>query len=162
MTRTLTLAFLFAVAACGGKDKGTSTTPTTATDGSGSAAATGSGAVEGEHGELSPEMKAFHDLLAPLWHAPQGPERIANTCGAIEQFKSAANAIATATPPLAANADTWTTGTRALVSAVDELGAACKAAGVGRIETAFTAVHEAFHALMQQAGGHAAGAEHQH
>ena len=102
MMRTLTVALLFSLgltAACGGKDKGTSTTPGTGSAATGTA---GGNAHEG----LPPEMQAFHDVLAPRWHAAQGPQRLTDTCSAVPQFKSTADAIAVATPPITANADT--------------------------------------------------------
>ena len=153
MTRTLTLAFLMAVAACGGKDKGAATTTTTEQR-------TGSGEHGGEHAgqehhELTPELKAFHDILSPLWHTPEGaPQRITDTCAAIERLTMEADAVAKATPPVPANADTWTAGTRALVTAVAALENECTAKNPGRFEVAFAKVHDAFHALMAQAEPH--------
>lgn len=145
MMRTLTLAFLVFAAACGGKDKGSATTATEQ-----------HGEHSGEHGggmhhELTPELKGFHDVLQPLWHAPQGAQRIADTCASIEKLRMAADTVATATPPVAANADTWTAGTRALVTAVAGLEKECTEKDPGRFEAAFAKVHDAFHALMEQA-----------
>ena len=101
---------------------------------------------------MSPEMTKFHDTLRPLWHAEQGPKRMPDTCAAIGELRAGADAIATATPPTPANADTWTTGTRALVAAVTDLEAACKANDAAKFEPAFAKVHDAFHALMMAAG----------
>jgi hypothetical protein len=146
MTRTLSLAFLLAVAACGGKDKGSATTTTTTEQhgehGSGHA---------GEHHDLTPELKGFHDILSPLWHAPQGAQRITDTCAAIEKLTMAADAVGKATPPVSTNADTWTAGTRALVTDVAGLEKECTAKDPGRFEAAFTKVHDDFHVLMEQA-----------
>lgn len=149
MTRILTFALLLAAAACGGKDKGPTTTTTNQTG-------TGSGGGEhheggSQHENLPPELNAFHDLLAPRWHAAAGSQRMADTCSAIDQFKAAADAVGKATPPVPTNADTWTTATRALVAAVIELEDACVSKANGKFEAAFTKVHEAFHALMEQA-----------
>ena len=150
MTRTLTLAFLLAAAACGGKDKGSATTQPGGHD-QHAGSATGGGDHGGEHhGELTPELKTFHDILSPLWHAPQGAQRIADTCAAIEKLTLAADGVAKATPPVSANADTWTAGTRALVAAVGALEKECTSKDPGRVEAAFTKVHDAFHALMEQ------------
>jgi len=111
---------------------------------------------------MSPELKKFHDAFAPLWHAEKGAKRTADTCAAVPEFKTAADGIATATPPATTNADTWTTATRALVAAVTKLGEACKANDAAKFESAFTAVHEAFHSLMSQAGMHKPGGNHDH
>jgi hypothetical protein len=150
MLRTLTFAFL--IAACGGKDKAApATTPT---------------AHEHEHGEhgdgdehagMTPEMTQFHELLRPRWHADKGPARMTDTCAALPQFQSAADAVGKATPPESANADTWTAGTRALVAAIGDLGTACKGTDNDAFETAFTKVHDAFHALMEAGMTHGKG-----
>jgi hypothetical protein len=153
------VAFLAAAVACGGK------TPAPAHhgdhDGPGSGAGSATGPLaghEGEHDDMSPELQKFHDVFAPRWHADKGAKRTADTCGAVPEFKTAADGIATATPPATTNADTWTTGTRALVAAITKLGDACKANDATKFEAAFTDVHEAFHSLMSQAGMHKPGA----
>ncbi len=150
MIRTLTLALL--IAACGGKDKAApATTPT---------------AHEHEHGEhgdgdahagMTPEMTQFHELLRPRWHADKGPARMTGACDALPQFQSASDAVAKATPPESANADTWTAGTRALVAAIAELDTACKGTDNAAFETAFGKVHDAFHALMEAGMTHGKG-----
>jgi hypothetical protein len=144
-------AFVILLAACGSKQ------PPTA---NGATAGSGSNAAEqkAEHDEMMKTMPAamskFHDVLAPRWHAAQGPQRITDTCGALREFHVDADALATSTPPTTANADTWTTGTKALVGAVSELDASCSANDAAQFETAFAKVHDAFHALMAAAGGH--------
>jgi hypothetical protein len=144
MKRNLTLAWLFVAAACGGKDKPATTTTTQTSE---HAEHEGSGM---EHENLTPELAAFHDLLAPRWHAEKGAQRTADTCGAIGDFKAKADAVAKATPPVPAHADTWTTGTQALVAAVGDLEGACSAKDDTKFEAAFAKVHESFHALMEQ------------
>ena len=32
---------------------------------------------------MTPEVKAFHDVLAPRWHAERGAKRMADTCAAV-------------------------------------------------------------------------------
>jgi hypothetical protein len=155
MTRTLTFALLLAAAACGGKGKAASG-PTTS-GGSADHAGDHQGGDEEMHDSLSPEMKAFHDLLAPLWHADKGPKRLADTCAAVPQLKTSADAVAKATPPIPTNADTWTTGTRALVAAVGELETACKGKNEAATEAAFAKVHDTFHGLMKQANAQGGG-----
>jgi hypothetical protein len=150
MIRTLTLAIVLAAAACGGKKSAPATTTTTQTaeGGDGQQAA-------GEHADMPAEMTKFHDVLAPRWHAEKGPKRMADTCAAVSEMKVVADAIAKATPPTKANADTWTAGTRALVASVAELEPVCKANDATKFEAAFHHVHESFHGLMAAAGvGH--------
>lgn len=146
MLRTLTVTLLLA-AACGGKDKAApGTTTTTAT-------LPGDGTHEGadHHAGMPAEMTRFHEVLRPNWHAEAGATRMTSTCAAIPQFQTESEAVAKATPHIAANADTWTASTRALVAAVADLAAACKSTAVEPFEAAFTRVHDAFHALMKQA-----------
>lgn len=148
MIRTLTFALLLAVSACGGKAKAG---PTTTTPGAGGEAAHEHQAGGGEgkqHENLSPEMEAFQELLRPLWHQAKGPPQQADTCAASEQLKASADAVGKATPPIPANADTWTAATKALVAAVADIETACKSKG--DIEGALKKVHTAFHALMTQ------------
>ena len=144
------IVFVALLAACGSKQ------PPTANGAVGS----GSNAAEkkAEHAEMMKTMPAamgkFHDVLAPRWHAAAGDARRTDTCGAIGDFKADADELGKATPPTTANADTWTNGTRALVAAVADLEASCKANDAAQFETAFSRVHDAFHALMAAAGGH--------
>jgi hypothetical protein len=163
MIRNLTLALVLAAAACGGKKAAPATTTTTSEQ-AGPHEEHGSGGEPGEHEGLTPELTKFHDLLAPLWHAAKGPQRIKDTCAAVPQFKAAADAVAKATPPNPTNADTWTTGTRALVASVNDLEAACKTNDAAKFEAAFEKVHHAFHYLMEQTEKHegSAAPEHKH
>jgi hypothetical protein len=155
---------LFLAAACGGKSAPANHTEHTAGEGSGSAMGP-MGAHQGEHDDMSPELKKFHDTFAPLWHAEKSAKRTADTCAAVPDLTSEADAIGKATPPATANADTWTTATRALVAAVAKLGEACKANDAGKFEAAFTEVHEAFHSIMEMAHmehGEEGSGEHEH
>src|SRR5678815_1529463 len=54
-------------------------------------------------------IDAFHDVLAPLWHAPESPERVAHTCAAVASMESKAQDV----------------GDAPLVEAVHALGADC-------------------------------------
>ncbi|HUS31975.1 MAG TPA: hypothetical protein VMZ53_25920 [Kofleriaceae bacterium] len=162
MRRIFVAALVFA-AACGGK----SAAPAKVGEGSGTGAGSGSGPMmghQGEHDDMSPELKRFRDVFAPLWHAEKGAKRTADTCAAVPELTASADAIGKATPPPSAMADTWTKGTRGLVAAVAKLGEACKANDATKFEAAFTDVHESFHALMEMAHMHdsGSGAEHDH
>lgn len=151
MIRTLTFALAISVG-CGGKDKAAPATTPTATHGP-------EHHEGGEHAGLSAEMTRFHELLRPLWHADKGPARMKNTCDAVAQLQTDSDAIAKATPPEAADADTWTAGTRALVAAVSDLATACKGTDNAPFETAFSKVHDAFHALMKAGQTHGQGGD---
>lgn len=104
--------------------------------------------------QMSPEMTKFHDDMGERWHAPKGPQRTKDTCDAVPALRADADAIAKATPPTAANADTWTAATNRLVGAVAALDAACQANDAAKFEPAFDGVHDSFHAVMTAAGMH--------
>jgi hypothetical protein len=107
----------------------------------------------GEHDmEMPSELKAFHDVLAPRWHAEKGAQRMKDTCAAVPDFLAAQSALVKA-PPAGANLDTWVAGNKALVGAIGELDSACKANDATGFEAAFQKVHEGFHVLLAAAGG---------
>jgi hypothetical protein len=118
---------------------------------------------KGEMDSMPPEIAKFHDVIAPRWHAEKGPQRMHDTCAALPDLHGAADALAKSTPPTTAHADTWTAGTKELVAAVESLDTTCKSNDATSFETAFAKVHESFHGLMAQAGGHKEeGMEHEH
>jgi hypothetical protein len=100
---------------------------------------------------MTPEMVTFHGVLEPHWQAAPGPQRMKDSCAALPDFHRDADAIATATPPVAVNADTWTTATKQLVDAVGGLDAACKTIDPAQFDPALEKVHEAFRVLMSAA-----------
>jgi len=112
-----------------------------------------------EMAALPPEVKAFHDTLAPRWHGEHGAQRTAETCAAIPQFHTQADAIAAAAPPKGAEAAAWAARAKQLADAVAALDAACKA-GDATFEPAFAEVHHRFHAVMEAGGEHAEHSEH--
>lgn len=119
----LSLALL--VTACGGAPPATPTTPT--------------GAEAGEHhhddsGQPAP-VRAFHDTLAPLWHADKGPDRIAKTCAQAKTLQTKAEA----------------TNDKELIAATVALVAECAKDGRADFEAKFGVVHERFHAVAKHA-----------
>lgn len=156
MIRTLTLVVVLAATACGGKQS-TPATSSTAQKSEGH-----EDHEKMEHEGMTPEMTKFHDVLAPRWHADKGPQRMKDTCAAVPDFHADADAIAKATPPVKANADTWTSGTRALVDSVNGLEMTCKANDTAKFDEAFGKVHESFHAVMAAGGMMPEGKEGEH
>jgi hypothetical protein len=118
------------VAACGG---GARTAPATTT-----AAASAAPAPTKE------SIDAFHDLLAPLWHAPESSERTEKTCAAVPDLERRAQAI----------------GDAPLVESIHALEAEC-AGDRAAFQPRFSTVHDAFHAAMEK-GGVAHDEEHAH
>lgn len=115
----------------------------------------GNGHMGGEADEMAampPELQRFHAVLAPRWHARSGPERIADTCGAITEFRAEADALAAAPPPAGRDAAAWSAGGKQLAESVAGLDAACQAHDAARFEPAFAQVHERFHGLLEASG----------
>ncbi len=111
--------------------------------------------------DLPPEIKRFHDTLAPRWHAEHTPQRMADTCGAIGQFHGDATAIVDAAAPRGAEPQAWGSGGRELDAAVAGLDKACQGHDTAAFEAAFEQVHRSFHKVME-AGGTPEGHEAEH
>jgi hypothetical protein len=140
------------VAACGGKSSPATTTTTT--EGHDHAGHEGHEGHEEhlEHPELTPEMTAFHDVLAPLWHAEAGPQRMADTCAAVDNMRGLGEQVI-AHPPATVDETAWVNEGSFLQNTLNELEASCANngepdEGVLTFDAAFERVHEAFHAIM--------------
>jgi hypothetical protein len=112
--------------------------------------------------KMSPLLAKFHDTLAPRWHAEHGPQRIADTCGAMAQFHADADALAASPPPSGADAAAWASGGKQLTESVAALDAACHANDAAAFEPAFARVHHDFHGMMEAVGGHERHEDHEH
>jgi hypothetical protein len=113
-------------------------------------------AGSGEAGEMAampPSVAKFHATLAPYWHAKQGPQRMTDTCAAMDEFRAGADAIVAAPPPEHGEAAAWSAGGKQLADAVTALAGTCKDSDAAGFETALTQVHERFHGLMAAATG---------
>lgn len=97
---------------------------------------------------LPPAVSQFHDVLAPRWHADKGPQRMADTCAAIGDFRSGAQAIAAAEAPAGSDEAAWQQATADLASSVTALDGACKVKDAEAFEPAFERVHASFHRVM--------------
>lgn len=120
---------------------------------------------KGEKGEMAnvpPSIAKFHDTLGPRWHAPQGPQRMTDTCAAIGQLKTDAAAIVAAPAPAGANAGSWSSGGQQLADAVTALEATCQAKDAAGFEPAFTRVHTSFHHAMEASMPPGEHGEHGH
>jgi hypothetical protein len=132
------LAFIL-LAACGASETPTSTP----------APAPAAAKEKHHHKGATPELEAFHDVLAPRWHSDPGPERTRQTCDAIAEFKSRAAAVAGSMAPTGASSNAWSQAGDRLERTVAELATAC---GEGtppeKFDAAFSSVHDAFHSAM--------------
>ena len=92
--------------------------------------------ADGDHKhEFAADIKVFHDVLAPLWHAPAGPERIKGICNAVSDLETKATAIVSS-------------NSESLRKSVVGLKHACASADADRIAGQFSAVHDEFHRLI--------------
>lgn len=90
-----------------------------------------------DHGNMTPALKDFHHVLAPVWHSPEGKERQDKTCGNLADLKAKAAATADAE----------------LVTDVAAVETACAGADKKDVETKLATVHDRFHALAKAASG---------
>lgn len=122
---------------------------------------------EGGH-DFPAAVTAFHDVMAPKWHAEAGEQRQTDTCGAIASFKESAAKIGSDPVPekAAAQEGAWHNAVADLNIAIGSLEAACAADGRAGFGAAFHQLHESFHALVGLIGheehgeGHGDGHKH--
>ena len=144
--KRFTLLFLV-VAACGGSDKPATTTVTPEP-------------AKDEHAKLTPELDAFHETLAPRWHADKGEPRMKDTCGALADFQAKSAAVKAAPASMGADPAAWTDAGAQLEVSVTGLATACGGTDLAAFETAFEAVHDAFHKAMELVVGEHKMEEH--
>jgi hypothetical protein len=144
-----TFALVVATApACGGKAAPEKTYDSHA------AAAGESHAMEGEHhGVGVAEIDSFHATLAPIWHAPAGPERTRHACAAVPTMRDQATQIVGRARGDHAG---WEGNASNLATAVGALSDACGKGG--GVDDALGGVHTAYHAVMEAA----MGGDHEH
>jgi hypothetical protein len=87
-----------------------------------------------DEGAQSPAVHAFHEALAPLWHADKGPERVTKTCAQAGALHDKAVATKDAE----------------LVAATTALVTECEKEGRPEFEARFAAVHESFHGAAKR------------
>jgi hypothetical protein len=142
MMRTVLFAITVAAAvpACGGTSKPASSTATSQPAGN-----------PGEPHEHSfpAEMGAFHDKLAPLWHADSGQARIDQTCAATGELDALAAGVKNAAPPQGVDPARYGERAGALSDSIVKLSAACGSADRATFDADFGGVHSAFHALIE-------------
>lgn len=85
------------------------------------------------HHPFAKDVDAFHGVLAPIWHARPGTERLPNACAKVDELGRLASAIRS-------------TDATKLVASIATMKTACQ--GKGDIDGAFYDVHEAFHHLI--------------
>jgi hypothetical protein len=101
------------------------------------------------HGADGSALHKFHEQLAPLWHAPESPQRVTDTCNAAAGLHGLAGEIVKAGPPAGAPADYADTAKK-LEAAVATLHDECGTPERKDFAAKFAAVHDAFHALAER------------
>jgi hypothetical protein len=134
------IAVVAAAAACGGKSK-----PAESSASSQPAGNPG----EGHEHSFPAEMGAFHDKLAPLWHADSGQARIEETCTATGELDALAHGVKSGAVPAGADPAKYGERADALIASVVKLSAACGSADRATFDADFGGVHSAFHALIE-------------
>jgi len=106
-----------------------------------------------EHPEMTEGMHAFHEVMAPLWHADEkSPTRFDDTCKAMPEMDKLAAAIGgEAAPP--EKDEAWKSAGDNLVTSLKDLGGLCEPKKKDAFQAKFTVVHDAFHAQMELRGG---------
>jgi hypothetical protein len=102
-----------------------------------------------EHGGLPPSVEAFHSAMAPVWHSEEGASRGSLACDNAATFTERADAITTSAMPEGVDQAGWQAATTGLTSSVADLLADCEAGGP-EAEAKLSAVHDAFHAIVEQ------------
>ena len=139
MSRLLVLAFVVAALGCGGKSKPATSTVEHADH------------MEGKdhHAGQPAEVAAFHDRLAPLWHAEANQARTDGTCGAIGDFEQLLGNLERAAAPETVDAVAWGERLGALRESIGAMGEDCANNQAGAFEAKFETVHNSYHALIE-------------
>lgn len=98
------------------------------------AACMGAANASDHHHQFAKDVSAFHAVLAPLWHAKPGPDRLPNACAKVDEMARLAGEIRS-------------TDASNLVASVAIMKTACESKP-NEVDGAFYDVHEAFHRLI--------------
>jgi hypothetical protein len=90
------------------------------------------------HQHFAQDIDAFHGVLAPVWHAPQGKARSQNACAKAGQMVRLAN-------------DIGSTDASGLKASLATLQKTCQKKG--DVDGALFEVHEEFHRLIEPKRG---------
>jgi hypothetical protein len=101
---------------------------------------------EGHHAQMGGAVKAFHDVLAPVFHMEKGPGRVESTCKVGGSLKEQAALVESE----AGSDEAAKKRATKLVFAVIALQKGCLEEGRATVESDLDSVHEAFHAVMEK------------
>lgn len=97
----------------------------------------------GEHAAMPASVKAFHDVLAPVYHLEKGAPRDEQACAALPKLDEAGKGVSA---ELSGEADK--PKHEALGQALTALGAACQVPERTDVAAKLEGVHDAFHAYV--------------
>jgi hypothetical protein len=92
-------------------------------------------------------LDAFHDLLAPLWHAV-GPTRMQEVCGSHAALVARVAAVRKAGAPGDLDESAWNASLEKVEKTIAAMKGPCGGSDTTKFESAFTDVHWAFHDYM--------------
>lgn len=103
----------------------------------------------GGHPKLTGAAHEFHETLAPLWHAPKGPEREVKVCDAVPTFEQRAADVLKEAPEGGDAAAR--TAAQGLVTSVGDLKTECAKPVGGRtdFDAKLSTMHDAFHKVAE-------------
>lgn len=101
---------------------------------------------KGHHAKMEGAVKAFHDVLAPVFHMEKGRKRVEATCKVSGAMKEQAAALQTE----AGTDEAAQKRATKLTFAVVALEKGCLDEGRATVEADLDAVHEEFHAVMEK------------
>ena len=100
-----------------------------------------------EEHNFPPSVAAFHDVMAPLWHAPAGEQRAQEICVQSSQLVANVDIIQQSETPDKVKSNEWSRAVKNLSQTVSELEQQCD--DKQPPEPALGEVHEAFHQLIK-------------
>lgn len=109
-----------------------------------------------QHHDFPMEVMQFHQVMATLWHAAPGSDRVTNICAQASTLKQRAEGVwSAATPERARSQQTaWRDAAQELRHSVDSMQSACDRPDRLEVEPALAGVHNAFHSLVRFLGHH--------
>lgn len=102
------------------------------------------------HHDFPTAVAGFHDVMAPLWHAPAGEQRNKNICAQYPDLVKKAKKIRSADVPKKVNPAAWKKAIKDLRTVLTPIEKHC---AEGRSpEYALANVHHGFHELVRLVG----------
>lgn len=142
---------------CGSRASGSASAPTQTVSSGNASGEHREGENHGggdHHGAMPATVRAYHEVLRPLWHSDPGAERDARVCAQAGELVTRANAVAAdvVPPALSERAVEWRAAATNLVERSSAVQRACAANTLSGVPGSLSAAHDAFHALIELRG----------